>query len=111
MTKAFLFLLIAGVSCLSAAARVKVIKLAVTNRTDRPRPAEDIVLRLAELTHVAPDLKGPVIVTTSDAAPLEEDTRILETTELPSQLDDLDGYGRSDELAFQTDLKPKQTEL
>jgi unsaturated chondroitin disaccharide hydrolase len=111
MTKAFLLLWIAGVSCLSAAPRVKVIKLGVTNRTDRPRPAEDIVLRLAELTRVAPDLKGPVIVTTSDAATLEEDTRILETTELPSQLDDLDGDGKSDELAFQIDLKPKQTRV
>ena len=110
MRKAFL-LLIAGALCLSAAPRVKVIKLAITNPTDRPRPAEDIVLRLADLTHIAFDLKGPIIVTTSDSATLEEDARILETTELPSQTDDLDGDGKADELAFQIDLKPKQTRI
>src|ERR1700694_3272237 len=101
MRKAFLLLLIAGTLSLSAAPRIKVIKLAVTNPVNQLRPGEDIVLRLADLTRIAPDLKGPVIVTTSEAATLEEDTRILETTELPSQIDDLNGDGKSDELAFQ----------
>ena len=71
MTKAFLLLFISGASCLYAAPRIRVIKFAITNPTDRPRPAEDIVLRLADLMNVAPDLKGPVIVTTSDAATFE----------------------------------------
>ena len=48
-----------------------------------------------------------MIVTASDAATLEQDARILKTTELPSQTDDLDGDGKPGELAFQIDLKPK----
>jgi unsaturated chondroitin disaccharide hydrolase len=50
-------------------------------------------------------------VTTSDAATLEEDARTLQTIELPSQADDLDGDNQYDELAFQIDLKPKQTRI
>ena len=111
MRKAFLLLFMAGALSLSALPRVKVIKLAITNSGDQPRLAEDIVLRLADLARIAPDLKGPVIVTTSDAATIEEDARMLETTELPSQMDDLNGDGKSDELAFQIDLKPKQTRI
>jgi unsaturated chondroitin disaccharide hydrolase len=111
MRKALLLLLIAGTLSLSAAPRIKVIKLAVTNPVNQPRPGEDIVLRLADLARIAPDFKGPVIVTTSEAATLEEDAHILETTELPSQMDDLNGDGKTDELAFQIDLKPKQTRI
>jgi hypothetical protein len=106
MRNAFLLLLMAGALSLSAAPRVKVIKLAVTNPANQPRRGEDIVLRLADMARIAPDFKGPVIVTTSEAATLEEDARILETIELPSQMDDLDVDGKSDELAFQIDLKP-----
>ena len=94
-----------------AAPRIKVLKLAVTNPIDRIRPAEDVVVRQPELARVAPDLKGPVIVTTSDAATLDEDARILQAVELPSQMNDLDGDGKAAELAFQIDLKPNQTRI
>ena len=95
-----------------AASRIKVIKLAVTNPTSENRPAEDIVLQVAELKRIAEDFKaGDAIVTTSNAATLEEDARTLETTELPSQADDLDGDRKLDELAFQIDLLPRQTRI
>ena len=95
-----------------ASPRVKVLKLAITNPTDEPRLAEDIVVAVADLKRIAPDLKpGDVIVTTSDAATLEEDAGTLQTIELPSQADDLDGDNKLDELAFQIDLKPKQTRI
>src|SRR5262249_9897308 len=42
---------------------------------------------------------------------LEEDARTLQTIELPSQADDLDGDNKYDELAFQIDLKPRQTRI
>jgi unsaturated chondroitin disaccharide hydrolase len=96
----------------SAAPRIEVIKLSVTNPTDQTRNAEDVVVSVAELRRIAPDFKpGDVIVTTSDAATLEEDARTLQTVELPSQADDLDGDNRYDELAFQIDLKPRQTRI
>ncbi len=95
-----------------AAPRIKVLKIAVTNTTDELRPAEDIVVSVAELKRIAPDFKaGDAIVTTSDAATLEEDARTLQTIELPSQADDLDGDNKYDELAFQIDLKPGQTRI
>src|SRR5215475_1735078 len=95
-----------------ASPRVKVLKLAITNPTDEPRLAEDIVVAVADLKRIAPDFKpGDVIVTTSDAATLEEDAGTLQTIELPSQADDLDGDNKLDELAFQIDLKPKQTRI
>jgi hypothetical protein len=95
-----------------AASRIKVIKLAVTNPTSENRPAEDIVVQVAELKRIAEDFKaGDAIVTTSNAATLEEDARTLETTELPSQADDLDGDRKLDELAFQIDLLPRQTRI
>src|SRR2546423_7711214 len=94
----------------AAAPRVKVLKLAITNPSDETRLAEDIVISVAELKRIAPDFKaGDAMVTTSDASTLEEDARTLQTIELPSQADDLDGDNKSDELAFQIDLKPKQT--
>jgi len=109
--RVFGLLLFAAAFTLAGTPRVKVLKLAVTNATSQPRPAEDIVIRIADLATVAPDLRGPVIVTTSDAATLAEDSGVLQTSELPSQMDDLDGDGKSDELAFQIDLKPKQTRI
>ncbi len=96
----------------AAAARIKVIKLAVTNPTSEDRPAEDIVLSVADIKRVAPDFKaGDTIVTTSNAATLAEDAGTLETIELPSQADDLDGDRKLDELAFQIDLSPGQTRI
>jgi unsaturated chondroitin disaccharide hydrolase len=89
---------------------IKVLKLAVTNPSNDLRQAEDIVVSVASLKHVAPDFKpGSVMVTTSEAATLDQDARAIYATELPSQADDLDGDGKYDEIAFQIDLKPRQT--
>src|SRR5437868_4564456 len=103
-------LLVAGP--VAAAPRVKVLKLAIINPADETRLAEDIVISVAELKRIAPDFKaGDVIVTASDASTLDEDARTLQTIEMPSQADDLDGDNKYDELAFQIDLKPKQTRV
>jgi len=103
--------LLAGASGL-AAPRVKVLKLSVTNPTDELRLHENIVVNIADLKRIAPDFKaGDAIVTTSDASTIEEDARMLQTTELPSQADDLDGDNKFDELSFQIELKPKQTRI
>lgn len=88
------------------------VKIAVTNPTDQERPAEPIVVSLAELRKIAPDLRaGSLMVTASDAATLNEDAAVLQAAELPSQVDDLDGDNKADELAFQIDLKPRQTRI
>ncbi|MBA3712086.1 MAG: DUF4861 family protein [Pyrinomonadaceae bacterium] len=100
------------ISHASAAPRIKVIKLTVTNPTTDMRPAENIVVSVADLKRVAPEFKAAAcIITTSDAATLEEDARALQAAELPSQADDLDGDGKLDEIAFQLDLKPSQTRV
>lgn len=92
--------------------RIKVIKLAVTNPSNVARAAEDIAISVAELRRIAPDFKAAsVIVTTSDASTLAEDARTLQTVELASQADDLDGDNKADEIAFQIDLKPRQTRI
>ncbi len=96
----------------AAASGTKVIKLSVTNPTSDNRKAENVVVNVAELRRIAPDFKpAAVIITTSDAATADEDTRTLQATELASQADDLDGDHKIDELAFQIDLKPKQTRI
>ncbi|HEV7684208.1 MAG TPA: DUF4861 family protein [Pyrinomonadaceae bacterium] len=105
-------LLVLATFIVSAAPRIKVLKLAVTNPTDQVRAHENIVVSVADLKRIAPDFNaGNVIVTTSDAATLEEDARTMQTIELPSQADDLDGDNKYDELAFQIELKPKQTRI
>ncbi|HTS25578.1 MAG TPA: DUF4861 family protein [Bryobacteraceae bacterium] len=109
---AFPLFLLAGAVVLHPAPRVRVIKLAVTNPADEARSAENIVVRVSDLKRLAPDFAaGNAIVTTSDAATREQDARTLQTTELPSQADDLDGDGKFDELVFQIDLLPKQTRI
>jgi unsaturated chondroitin disaccharide hydrolase len=95
-----------------AGPRIKTLKLSITNPTDETHLHENIVVSVAELKRIAPDFRaGDVIVTTSDAATLEEDARTLQTIELPSQADDLDGDNKYDEIAFQIELKPKQTRI
>ena len=102
----------AGAWMVHAAPRIKVVKLAVTNPANEARAAENIVVRVSDLKRLAPDFAaGNAIVTTTDAATLEQDARILQTVELPSQADDLDGDGKYDELAFQIDLRPRQTRI
>jgi unsaturated chondroitin disaccharide hydrolase len=95
-----------------AESHIKVLKLAVTNPAGEARRAQNVVVTVSALKAIARDFTaGTVIVTTSDAATLAEDAAVLETTELPSQADDLDGDGKWDELAFQIDLKPHQTRI
>ena len=95
-----------------AAQQIKNIKIAISNPGDHPRNATDIVIPIAQLQKVAPDFTpGSIIVTVSDAGTLEQDASALQTEELPSQVDDLDGDGKGDELAFQADLAPHQTRI
>jgi unsaturated chondroitin disaccharide hydrolase len=107
-----LIILAASSSLVPATSRIKVIKLSITNPTRDVRSAENVVVNVADLKRIASDFKpAAVIVTTSDAATIEEDAKTLQTTELASQADDLDGDLKVDELAFQIDLKPKQTRI
>jgi len=105
-------LLLWGAAAAVATPRIKVVKLAVTNPTDELRLHENIVVNIADLKRIAPDFKaGDIVVTTSDASTLAEDAQTLQTIELPSQADDLDGDNKYDEIAFQIELKPKQTRI
>src|SRR5262249_34183282 len=54
---------------------------------------------------------GSHIVTATNASTVAEDAAVLRTQELPSQVDDIDGDLKPDELAFQIDLKPRQTRI
>jgi unsaturated chondroitin disaccharide hydrolase len=104
--------LLALLTMAAAAAPIKVLKLSVTNPTADTRAAEDIVLQVVDLKRIAPDFAtGNAIVTTSNAATLDEDARTLQTIELASQADDLDGDGKYDELVFQIGLAPNQTRI
>ena len=112
ITLTLFLLVLCSVHHAPAKPRIKVIKLSVTNPSNEPRPREDVVVNVAELKKIAPDFRaGDVIVTTSDAATLEADAGTLQTVELPSQADDLDGDNKFDELVFQIDLRPKQTRI
>ncbi len=96
----------------SGAPRIRVLKLSVSNPGPEARLAEGVVVPLSVLRQAAPDLTpAALVVTTGEARTLEEDAATLETVELPSQVDDLDGDGEPDELAFQVDLGPQQTRL
>jgi unsaturated chondroitin disaccharide hydrolase len=104
--------LVLATQILWAEPHLKSIKVAVTNPTDENRPAENIVLSIPDLKKIAPDFyPGSQIVTASDATTVAEDATVLHPTELPSQVDDLDGDSKPDELAFQIDLKPHQTRI
>src|SRR5580658_6000659 len=84
-----LFVALCSASFLYAAPHIKVIKIAVTNPSQVARPAENVVLRVADLLKIAPDFKaGSAIVTATDAATVGEDARTIATVELPSQADD-----------------------
>ncbi len=108
---AALLLLLAAAPA-GAVSRIKVLKLAVANPGAEARPAQNVVVPVSALKAIAADFTaGTVIVTTSGAATLAQDAAVLETVELPSQADDLDGDGKWDELAFQIDLQPRQTRI
>jgi unsaturated chondroitin disaccharide hydrolase len=116
MRKRFLVMLwIFPVFCVAStqgAPQIKNIKIAISNPGDTPRKAADIVIPIVQIRKVAPDFTpGALIVTATDASTLEQDASVLQTEELPSQVDDLDGDGKGDELAFQIDLGPHQTRI
>jgi unsaturated chondroitin disaccharide hydrolase len=91
---------------------IKNIKVVVSNPSETPRPAANVVIPVSEIRKIAPDFKpGAAIVTSSDASTLGEDASILQTEELPSQVDDLDGDGKADELAFQISLASRQSRI
>lgn len=91
---------------------IKSIKIIVSNPSETTQTAANIVIPIAEIRKVAPDFKpGATIVTVSDARSLGEDSSVLQTEELPSQVDDLDGDGKADELAFQVDLGPHHSRI
>src|SRR5262245_38361703 len=99
-------------SPLLAAPHIKTIKFAVTNPADTVRDAEDVVVPVPGVKRVAPDFNpGLIVVTVTDAATIDEDTAILHAEEVPSQIDDLDGDGKADEVAFQIHLNAKQTRV
>ena len=111
----FIFILtitLVSVLSITAAPRIKVIKVAITNPTDDVRWAENIVLKVTDLKRIAADFRaGDAIVTATNGSTVDEDARVLQATELPSQADDLDDDGKLDELAFQVDLQPRQTRV
>ncbi len=108
----YVVVLLLAVTPVYATSRIKVIKVAIANQTPVGRAAESVVLRADDLKRIAPDFTpGSTIVTTSDASTLDEDARVLETTTLASQADDLDGDGKLDEIAFQIPLGPHQTRI
>src|SRR5450759_6023644 len=87
-------------AALHAAPRIKVIKLSVTNPAPLWR-TENVVMPVAQLKRIAPDFNaGNAIVVATNAANLEADARIMQTTDLPSQAGDLDGDGKYDELVL-----------
>lgn len=99
-------------SAAQAGQLIKNVKIVVLNPSENARTAANIVIPIAELRKVAPDFKpGAAIVTVSDASSRDEDAAVLETEELPSQVDDLDGDGKADELAFQVNLASHQSRI
>jgi unsaturated chondroitin disaccharide hydrolase len=92
--------------------RIRTLKLRVTNPSSEARPAENIVVSVADLKRVAPDFKPfPIVVTHTKAATIEEDAAVLQATEVPSQVDDLNGDNAADEIAFQIDLGANETRV
>jgi unsaturated chondroitin disaccharide hydrolase len=98
-------------SALAAAPRIQRIQLSITNPASEARK-ENVVLPVAPLKRIDPSFNAAnAIVVATDAASFAEDARLLQTAEIPSQADDLDGDGKYDELVFQIDLAPKQTRI
>jgi hypothetical protein len=78
---------------------VREIKIAVSNPTSQGRLAEDVVVPFVQLRQAAPEINAGALVLLADGG------------EIPSQVDDLDGDGKADDLVFQIDLGPKQTRM
>src|SRR5258708_32658144 len=83
------------------AQRIKNIKVAVSNPSSTARSAADVVIPIAGIRMAAPDFKpGAAMVTVSDASTLDEDASVLQTKELPSQVDERESDGDADDMAF-----------
>src|SRR5882724_3752027 len=88
------------------------IKVSVTNPSDQERRREQVVIPIADLRKIAPNLRaGSLIVTATKSANVQQDAATIEASEPPSQVDDLDEDGKADELAFQIDLQPHETRI
>jgi hypothetical protein len=100
----FLFLFVAENG--RSAEKMRSIQIVVENPSNASRPAADVVVSIPELREVAPDfMSGSLRVICAPSADSKE------TIELPSQVDDLDGDGKADELAFQINLGPDQARV
>jgi len=99
-------------SASSVPSRIRSVKVAIENPSDKFRPGANVVLRVEDIRKIAPDFTpGAVIVTATDASGIEEDASVIATTELASQVDGTERETKADELAFQIDLKPRQTRI
>lgn len=109
-TVVFLFGMVATQPIL-ANVHVNTIKLAVTNPGSHAHN-ENITVKVPDLLRIAPDFTpGSFIVTLSDASTVQQDSQEPTASEIPSQVDDLDGDDRADEIAFQVMLQPAQTRI
>jgi Domain of unknown function (DUF4861) len=101
------FLVFVSLAQASKPAPVKSLRLTVIN----PAPVDteaNVSLSLAELKRIAPDFKPEnALVKASDTGRATSSVPL----EIPSQLDDFDGDGAADELAFQIALHPKQSRM
>src|ERR1035441_3508610 len=96
---------------LDAAPRIQRIQLSITNPAPIAR-TENVVLTVAQLKRIDPAFHAAnAIVVATNAANFADDARVMQTAELPSQADDLDGDGKLDELVFQIDLAADQTRI
>src|SRR5260370_16578144 len=95
-----------------AGPHLQAIKVSVTNPSSEERLREPIVIPISALRQIAPDLRaGSLVVTMTHASDLQQDAATLQTTEIPSQVDDLDDDANPAQLAFQPNFKPPQPSL
>ncbi|MDQ3062426.1 MAG: glycoside hydrolase family 88 protein, partial [Acidobacteriota bacterium] len=106
----FIFIVcVTGAETLRAASGIKVIKLIVTNSQSIARIDKPVVVSVDEIRKIAPDFDGKsFLVTTSDAANLEDDALAIKFRQIAAQMDDLDGDGKTDELAFVMNLAGRE---
>src|ERR1019366_2829443 len=110
LTRCALTLALAA-AALGAAPLIQRIQLSITNPVPVAR-TENVVLPVAQLKRIDPGFNAAnAIVVATNAANFADDARLLQTAELPSQADDLDGDGKLDELVFQIDLAASQTRI
>jgi len=101
-----IFLLFISLGEASNPAPVKSVRLTVINQAPVDTEA-NVSLNLAELRRIAPDFKAESALVKAFAT----DRASSDPLEIPSQLDDFDGDGVADELAFQIAMLPKQSRM